>query len=126
MDTSVLLQPLASYSIVFSARSESRCCDTRSLHSLSFFRDLWTSSSTVVELTAPSVASVHYGSFAQGTEVHLGTKAASMSLDSLCNCVFNRSCLWAHNAFPSSLVWAIKRLNCRISYHKHVEMKLDS
>ena len=47
--------------------------------------------------------------------MHLGSKAASMSLDSLCNYVFTMSSLWAHNAFLSSLVWAIKRLNCSIS-----------
>ena len=39
MDTSVLLQSLAGYYIVFSARSESQCGDTRSLRSLPFFRD---------------------------------------------------------------------------------------
>ena len=46
--------------------------------------------------------------------MHLGSEAASMSLDSLCN-MCTRSSLWAHNAFLSSFVWAIKRLNCSIS-----------
>ena len=39
MDTSALLQSLAGYYIVFGARSESPCCDTRTLRPLSFSRD---------------------------------------------------------------------------------------
>ena len=57
VDTSVFLQSLAGYFIVFGARYESQCCDTRSLRSS---ETLWASSSTVVELIPPSVASVHY------------------------------------------------------------------
>ena len=60
VDTSVLLQSLAGYYIVFGARSESQCCDTRSLRSCRTSETLWASSCMVVELTAPIVASVHY------------------------------------------------------------------
>ena len=47
--------------------------------------------------------------------MHLGNKAASLSLASLCNmCIYQERFVGAYRLL-SSLVWAIKRLNCRIS-----------